>query len=240
MENVPQIRCGYCGWLMASQCQNILLHECFKGYDETKHLLNIDENAVATIVQKPNETESTVHEPLSSQNFHTEFDEHLIMAVLDRPSLYNHRLNIKERSKLKKSALWEEVKNTLGGDKSIKDLQKRWKYHRDCYIRVKRKLKEYVPSGSDASSANFKCSYRFYELMKPLDDVLETNLTINTLSNEAEGSSNENTVPSEFVSIHQQSLQPSSAPIDAENTNCSEVESSISLEVSTAKTKLCV
>jgi len=35
-------------------------------------------------------------------------------------------------------------------------------------------VKEYVPSGSDASSANFKCSYKFYELMRPLDDVLET------------------------------------------------------------------
>lgn len=36
------------------------------------------------------------------------------MAVLDR-SLYNHRLNIKERSRLKKSVLWEEIKNIVGG-----------------------------------------------------------------------------------------------------------------------------
>jgi len=37
------------------------------------------------------------------------------MAVMERPALYNHKLNLKERSKLKKSALWEEIKNTLGG-----------------------------------------------------------------------------------------------------------------------------
>jgi len=50
-----------------------------------------------------------------SQNFNTDFDENLIMAVMERPALYNHKLNLKERSKLKKSALWEEIKNTLGG-----------------------------------------------------------------------------------------------------------------------------
>lgn len=57
------------------------------------------------------------------------------------------------------------------GNMSITDLQKRWKYHRDCYIRARKKMKEYVPSGSGASSANFKCTYRFFELMRPLDNV---------------------------------------------------------------------
>lgn len=37
------------------------------------------------------------------------------MEVINRPSLYDFRLNIKERTKLKKSALWEEVRNTIGG-----------------------------------------------------------------------------------------------------------------------------
>jgi len=60
------------------------------------------------------ETES-VESLASSQNFNTDFDENLIMAVMERPALYNHKLNLKERSKLKKSALWEEIKNTLGG-----------------------------------------------------------------------------------------------------------------------------
>lgn len=49
------------------------------------------------------------------QRVNTDFDECLIMEVINRPSLYDFRLNIKERSKLKKSALWEEVRNTIGG-----------------------------------------------------------------------------------------------------------------------------
>jgi len=34
------------------------------------------------------------------------------MAVIDRPPLYYHRLNLKERSRAKK-ILWEEIKNTI-------------------------------------------------------------------------------------------------------------------------------
>ncbi|KMQ85035.1 hypothetical protein RF55_16685 [Lasius niger] len=113
------------------------------------------------------------------------------------------------------------------GDKSIKDLQKRWKYHRDCYIRAKRKLKEYVPSGSAAtSSANIKCSYKFYELMRPLDDALETKSTVSSLSDKDEESLNqENYVASTFAPT-QQSSQPSSTLFNTENTNYSNVESS--------------
>jgi len=57
---------------------------------------------------------------------------------------------------------------------NIKELQKRWKYHRDCYIRARKKVKQYVPSGSAATSTNLKSSYRFFELMRTLDDTLQT------------------------------------------------------------------
>lgn len=55
------------------------------------------------------------------------------MAVIDRPSLYNYRLNIKERSKLKKSALWEEVKNIVGG--TVKYYKLCWMLQM-CYLDV--------------------------------------------------------------------------------------------------------
>lgn len=55
---------------------------------------------------------------------------------------------------------------------SIEELQKKWKY-RDCYIRARKKMKTYVPSGSGALPSNFKSSYRYFELMKPLDDTLQ-------------------------------------------------------------------
>lgn len=50
---------------------------------------------------------------LSSESCNTDLDERLIMAVIDRPPLYDHRLNVKDRSKAKKAALWEEIKNTI-------------------------------------------------------------------------------------------------------------------------------
>ncbi|XP_018358653.1 PREDICTED: uncharacterized protein LOC108758277 [Trachymyrmex cornetzi] len=113
-----QIRCGYCGWLMASYCENILEHHCFKDYNETIHFLHIDENFVATIAQKSTDCNIEDTEPLSQfQSVNPEFDECLIMAVMDRPSLYDHRLNIKQRSKLKKLALWEEIKHTIDEQK---------------------------------------------------------------------------------------------------------------------------
>lgn len=42
---LQQIQCGYCGWLMAHQCENVLEHQCFQEYDETTNFLNFDENS---------------------------------------------------------------------------------------------------------------------------------------------------------------------------------------------------
>jgi len=50
---------------------------------------------------------------LSFNSCNEDLDECLIMAVIDRPPLYDHRLNVKERSKTKKAVLWEEIKNTI-------------------------------------------------------------------------------------------------------------------------------
>jgi len=52
---------------------------------------------------------------LLSENSNIDLDERLIMAVIDRPPLYDHRINVKDRSKAKKAALWEEIKNTIDG-----------------------------------------------------------------------------------------------------------------------------
>jgi len=34
-----------------------------------------------------------------------DIDEHLIMAIMERPPLFDHRIDVRERSKLKKNAL---------------------------------------------------------------------------------------------------------------------------------------
>ncbi|XP_018317373.1 uncharacterized protein [Mycetomoellerius zeteki] len=55
-------------------------------------------------------------------------------------------------------------------------------------------MKTYVPSGSGALSSNLKNFYRYFELMKPLDDTLQAESTISTLSIESQPStSDENT-----------------------------------------------
>lgn len=82
--------------------------------------MNIILNTIIKCFVAVRKSEIQNADPLSlSQNFNTDFDENLIMAVIERPSLYNHKLDIKERSKLKKSALWEEIKNTLGSKSNI-------------------------------------------------------------------------------------------------------------------------
>jgi len=50
---------------------------------------------------------------LSFDSCNEDLDECFIMAVIDRPPLYDHRLNVKERSKAKKAVLWEEIKNII-------------------------------------------------------------------------------------------------------------------------------
>ncbi|KYN14792.1 hypothetical protein ALC57_13000 [Trachymyrmex cornetzi] len=99
------------------------------------------------------------------------------MAVQSRPGLYDHRIPVKERTHLKKQSLWNEILNIVGGTfkrKDVENVQKRWKQLCDCYIKSKRKIKEYLPSGSAVrSTKNAKSTFRLYEQMKFLDDVLD-------------------------------------------------------------------
>lgn len=46
-------KCGYCGFLIKSHCENLLEHECLKNiYIEGQHDLMEDENKVLTIGKK--------------------------------------------------------------------------------------------------------------------------------------------------------------------------------------------
>lgn len=57
---------------------------------------------------------------------------------------------------------------------TMDDAMKRWKYLRDCYIRYKRQVNAYVPSGSAAQPKKKQKVFRFYEIMQFLDDQLES------------------------------------------------------------------
>lgn len=46
-------------------------------------------------------------------------DETLINLVFERPALWNYKLPIQDRTKLKKDALWLEISNRMGGSNLV-------------------------------------------------------------------------------------------------------------------------
>ncbi|XP_077268721.1 uncharacterized protein LOC143900854 [Temnothorax americanus] len=193
-NNFLNIICGYCSDILVVATQEkMLCHNCFEHYDEKMHAVSIDEDFVVTIVQNSNQadTEDTSNEHQSSTDHR---DEMLINVVQTKPALYNfHKFPPTERTKAKKKALWKEVENMLGGLMTADDAMKRWKYLRDCYVRYKRQVNEYVPSGSGAQPKKQKM-FRFYEIMQFIDDPLENAPTVSNLSDcdKAAGSAQEN------------------------------------------------
>ncbi|XP_071580515.1 uncharacterized protein [Temnothorax nylanderi] len=172
-------KCGYCGWLFRFTT-NFTDHECFKNYIEEVDRINIDENYVVTIV----ENNPTV---VGKENL----NELLIEAVRSKRGLYDFRhVPASERTILRKNALWMEVSNILRGSLSPEEAKARWKYLRDNYIKARKKVRAYIPSGSAATVANTNCKSRFqyYELMRFLDDSLQTRPTVSSLTdaNESE------------------------------------------------------
>lgn len=128
----------------------------------------------------------------------------LINIVQTKQALWNFQIPLSERTKMKKKALWKEVENMLGGFYKYKilhkiakcklqsilrielilftiiglmtmdDAMKRWKYLRDCYVRYKRQVNAYVPSGSAAQPSKKQKIFRFYEAMQFIDDPLKS------------------------------------------------------------------
>lgn len=62
------------------------------------------------------------------------------------------------------------------GNATIKWVKNRWKDLRDAYIKAKKQVKAYVPSGSDIATAKKlkQPSFRFFECMQFLEVTLAT------------------------------------------------------------------
>ncbi|XP_031327643.1 uncharacterized protein LOC116158914 [Photinus pyralis] len=171
-------KCGYCGFFLNSFCENLLEHDCLLNiFVEGEHDLVEDNKKVLTIVEKG--TSTVVGSSSVTKDAPTEsFEELLITYVQDRPALYNITLPLSERTVGKKNALWMEVFNLFGGKYTIEDLQKKWKYLRDCYIRARKKVTQYIPSGSGALQ-KVDPGFRHYALMTFLnDDTTSTQRTV--------------------------------------------------------------
>ncbi|XP_024868811.1 uncharacterized protein LOC112452705 [Temnothorax curvispinosus] len=115
-----------------------------------------------------------------------EVDEELISIVQQRPALYDPRIPLQERTKLKKKDLWQEVSNCLG-EVSPVGAEKRWQYLRDCYTKARRNFKKIQStekrSGAAGTSINErnKPSFRYYDAMSFLNDTLEYEETCTSL-----------------------------------------------------------
>lgn len=67
------------------------------------------------------------------------------------------------------------------GSLSPEEAKARWKYLRDNYIKARKKVQAYIPSGSAATTVTTantitknKSRFQYYELMKFLNDSLQT------------------------------------------------------------------
>ncbi|XP_031329750.1 uncharacterized protein LOC116160637 [Photinus pyralis] len=114
-------------------------------------------------------------------------DELLISLVYARKPLWDFRTPVQERHGLKLKKLWEEVAVLLGGQ-LIDAVKKRWRQLRDDFMRARKKHKTYVPSGSGADHLPPQPTFKYYELMRFLDDT--ENMT--TISNVSLGPSTSN------------------------------------------------
>ncbi|XP_077282093.1 uncharacterized protein LOC143908344 isoform X1 [Temnothorax americanus] len=184
-------KCGYCGWLL--KMDNILKHSCFGLFDATCQVFSVDE-AGKIVMTDINLMETTGDESLNdvTENENNalepqEVDEELISIVQQRPALYDPRLPLQERTKLKKKDLWQEVSNCLGGAYSPIDAEKKWQYLRDCYTKARRNFKKIQSiekrSGAAGTSVNKrnKPSFRYYDAMNFLNDTLEYKETCTSL-----------------------------------------------------------
>lgn len=55
----------------------------------------------------------------------------------------------------------------------VENIKKRWRQLRDDFMRAKRKSKTYIASGSGAEAVPPKPTFKYYELMRFLDDAGE-------------------------------------------------------------------
>lgn len=103
-----------------------------------------------------------------------EIDEMIINAVKTKPPLYDIRkVPVKERTLIKKTALWLKVCQEVHVD-DVEFVKKRWVSLRRKYMTKRNQMTAYRPSGSAATTAATKAAaknnFKFYELMNFLKD----------------------------------------------------------------------
>ncbi|CAG9772093.1 unnamed protein product [Ceutorhynchus assimilis] len=172
-----QFKCGYCGFLINSYCENYLDHECFRrlisqNQDRTLDLCANEQNILTLELPSGLPISQNVAAPVASAKLN---DELLISLVYARKPLWDFRTPLQARQGNKVEQLWEEVANLLG-------VKKRWRQLRDDYMRAKKKVTAYVPSGAGAADVPPRPTFKYYDLMKFLEETDEDTMTISNVS----------------------------------------------------------
>lgn len=104
-----------------------------------------------------------------------ELEEYIIVAVQNEPCLWNPRIPVEERTKLKKQQAWASIKAQLNDRYSVADIEKNWTDLRSKYISVRSQSRSYRPSGSaeisPAVEMSIKHEFKHYDLMEFINDT---------------------------------------------------------------------
>ncbi|XP_032688989.1 uncharacterized protein LOC116852585 isoform X2 [Odontomachus brunneus] len=69
-------------------------------------------------------------------------DKILIDQVHARRNLWDHTIAIKDRTKFKKEAQWQEIINALGGSLTLTSAKQKWRQLRDSYVKACKRMQD--------------------------------------------------------------------------------------------------
>ncbi|XP_067203723.1 kinesin-related protein 8-like isoform X1 [Linepithema humile] len=228
MSSSEKFKCGYCGWIIWRDKSGQISHGCFGKckellMDKDKNLFrNENETGGNSTIEESTYEKENIDENLEEHIDIDKLDEDLISAVKER--LYDFRIPVKERGRKQKDSLWQEVSVRLKGLYTATEAEKRWTYLKDCYRKARNifKKKQSIVQKSGAAGISkkyeMKPSFRHYNVMNFLNDMLEYRQTVTSLRSMCEEQASScNSIP--FTSTS--SVDDVLTPITDDNTSTS-------------------
>lgn len=147
--------------MKASDCAT---HCCFKTVREP-----LDSETVTIGNTSEPESELTIQNEEVEINNQTNLEELFIALVAEKRPLWDHTLDLVDRSKSIRDQLWKDIHENLNCAWPLESLPKKWKSLRDRFFKIKHEM-EYLPSGSSSSTKKI-ITWKYYEMLQFLCDV---------------------------------------------------------------------
>ncbi|XP_071578814.1 uncharacterized protein [Temnothorax nylanderi] len=187
-------QCKHCNFLLPQKNFNLTEHSCFADIDFAKEDIYVDDANVIFIASVESNKEDGTTKKTSVKHKNKEdklwglYDEILIEGLRTRPCLWNHRIPVEERSPLSVKEAWLEISKELEDKFDVNSIKKRWRNLRDCYMKARKKVTAYKPSGSAASTSDKKkdAGFRFFDQMQFLNDSIISRPSVSNVSKEPE------------------------------------------------------